>query len=283
MIAPFSTAFRDTWRIVAVSLMLLALAACSSTSDTLAVKPVPANGKYAAIVVDATDGSVLYSAFADQPRYPASLTKMMTVYLMFDALKSGRITTNTEIPVSENAAGKPASKLYLKAGSTITVDKAIRALVVKSANDVATAVAEFLGGTEERFAQKMTVKGRQIGMRATTFTNASGLPDTGMRSTARDMALLSMAIKRAHPRYYSYFGLTSFEHNGRTVTGHNKVLASYSGADGLKTGYTRASGFNLATSARRNGRSVIAIVMGGDSAAKRDAHMVELLDRTFRR
>lgn len=259
---------------------LIALAGCVSTDDLVADLTVPTSNpaKYAAIVVDAKSGKVLHSAYADEARYPASLTKMMTVYMMFDAIKAGKMSLQTPIPISAYAAARPASKLYMKAGSSITADKAIRALVVKSANDVATAVAEHLGGTEEQFARQMTARARSLGMSATVFKNASGLPDPNMRTTARDMAKLSLALRRNHRGYYGYFGLTQFEYNGKAITGHNKVLAGYAGADGLKTGYTRASGFNLATSAARNGRSVVAIVMGGDSGAKRNQHMIELLD-----
>ncbi|MEM0899102.1 MAG: D-alanyl-D-alanine carboxypeptidase family protein [Pseudomonadota bacterium] len=266
-----------TWLLI---LTALCLSACS-TVETLDVAPIPGNQRYASIVVDVKTGRVLEQTSADRLRYPASLTKMMTVYMIFDGLSSGRFSTSTEIPVSANAASKQASKLWLKAGSTITIDKAIRALVVKSANDVATAVAEYLGGTEERFAQLMTTKARSLGMSSTVFQNASGLPDADMRTTARDMAKLSLALQKNHAQYYGYFGLTSFEHNGKRITGHNNVLKSYRGATGLKTGYTRASGSNLATSAKRNGRSVVAIVLGGNGARERDDQMKRLLDAVF--
>lgn len=257
------------------------LAACS-TSETLDIAPVTGNAKYAALVIDAKDGRVLHDAYADQSRYPASLTKMMTIYLVFDALRDGRVTLETEIPISANAAKQPASKLYMKAGSTITVDKAIRSLTVKSANDVATAVAEYFGGTEDNFAKLMTAKAKRLGMRSTVFRNASGLSANGMRTTARDMALLAMAIQRNHTRYAGYFSLTSFDHNGKTVTGHNKVLVNYAGANGMKTGYTRASGSNLVTTAKRNGRSIIAVVLGGQGSKARDERMVQLLDAAFK-
>lgn len=263
-------------------LLAVTLAACS-TSETLNIAPVVGNDKYAALVIDAKDGSVLHKDYADEIRYPASLTKMMTMYLMFDALRDGRVSLQSEIPVSANAAKQPASKLYIKEGSTISVDKALRALAVKSANDVATAVAEYLGGTEEAFAQQMTTKAQRLGMRSTVFRNASGLTETGMRTTARDMALLAMALQRNHPNYVRYFALTSFEHNGKTVTGHNNVLVNYPGATGMKTGYTRASGSNLVTTARRGRQAVIAVVLGGQGAKARDARMVQLLDAAFAR
>lgn len=259
----------------------MVLSACT-TREVLEIRPLTlANmqpDKYAAIVMDAETGSVLYSAAPREPRYPASLTKMMTVFMMFDAMEAGRMTRSTPIPVSDYAASRPASKLYLKAGSTIDADTAIRALVVKSANDVATAVAEYLGGSEENFARQMTARARTLGMNSTVFRNASGLPDDEMRTTAEDMARLAVALRRTHGRHYGYFALRSFEWNGQEVRGHNRVLDQVAGADGLKTGYIRASGFNLATSARRNGRSYVAIVMGGRSGSERDEHMVELLN-----
>ncbi|MEO0545187.1 MAG: D-alanyl-D-alanine carboxypeptidase family protein [Pseudomonadota bacterium] len=269
--------------LVLVSVAVLVLSGCVSTDDVMVDLAVPTSNadKYAAIVVDSRSGKVLHSVAANEARYPASLTKMMTVYMMFDAIKAGNMSLDTPIPISAYAAGRPASKLYMKAGTTITADKAIRALVVKSANDVATAVAEHLGGSEEQFARQMTAKGRSLGLTSTVFKNASGLPDPQMLTTARDMAKLAIALRRNHGRYYGYFGLTQFEHNGRAITGHNRVLKSYSGADGLKTGYTRASGYNLATSASRGGRRVVAIVMGGDSGAARDQHMIRLLDKNL--
>jgi len=264
-------------------LVALLLSACSA-SDTLEIaEPQAEPSKYAAIVVDASDGKVLYAAAADQTRYPASLTKMMTLYLVFEALEDGRLSRSSQIPVSANAARQPASKLYLKEGTSIDVDTAIRALAVKSANDVATAVAEHLAGSEERFARQMTAKGRTLGMGRTVFTNASGLPDSGMRTTARDMAVLGLALRRDFPQYYSYFRLRSFTFRGKTIRGHNKVLELVAGADGIKTGYIRASGYNVATSVRRNGRSIVAVVMGGKSGRARDAHMAQLLAATFNR
>lgn len=264
-------------------LLSLAVSACS-TSDTLEISaPQAEPSKYAAIVIDAKDGSILYSRAADEVRYPASLTKMMTLYLLFEALETGQMSRSTQVPVSAYAAARPASKLYLKAGSTIDVDTCIRALAVKSANDVATAVAEQVAGSEEAFARRMTAKARALGMRSTVFTNASGLPDSNMRTTARDMAILSLALRQNFPQYYSYFALRSFEFRGKTITGHNKVLDMVAGADGIKTGYIRASGYNLATSVRRSGKSMVAVVMGGESGRARDAHMAQLLTASFNR
>ena len=269
-----------------LGLALIGATACSTTetlNPVATVAPVPE--KFSAIVIDAGTGTTLYSANAEQTRFPASLTKMMTVYLLFQALESGKISRDTPIPVSRNAASKPASKLYLKAGSTIPVDTAIRALVVKSANDVATAVAEFLaGGSEERFGEIMTQQARALGMSRTRFTNASGLPDPNQVTTATDMARLAVALKSRYPQYYSYFSLRSFEYNGKTIRGHNKALDMIPGADGLKTGYTRASGFNLATSARRNGRYLVGVVMGEDTSKIRDQRMTQLIEYyAFRR
>ncbi|WP_421858954.1 D-alanyl-D-alanine carboxypeptidase family protein [Oricola sp.] len=274
---------RRSFHALVASAAVLALTACSTSSVLEIPEPQADPQKYAAIVIDAKDGSVLYSRAADQLRYPASLTKMMTLYLMFEALESGRLSRNSQIPISANAARKPASKLYLKAGQSIDVDTAIRSLVVKSANDVATGVAEHLAGSEAAFARQMTAKGRQLGMRSTVFTNASGLPDTKMRTTARDMAVLSLALRRDFPQYYSYFSLRSFQHGGKQITGHNKVLEQVAGADGIKTGYVRASGYNLATSMRRGGKSLVAVVMGGDSGRARDAHMAQLLSASLKK
>jgi len=274
---------RPLFSVLQCLLVAAVLSACS-VGDTLEIaKPQAEPSKYAAIVVDAEDGKVLYSVAADQTRYPASLTKMMTLYLMFEALQNGRLSRSAQIPVSANAAKQPASKLYLKAGTSIDVDTAIRALVVKSANDVATAVAEHLAGDEDRFARLMTAKARKLGMGRTVFTNASGLPDSGMRTTARDMAVLSMALRRDYPQYYSYFRLKSFEYRGKTIRGHNKILDMVSGADGIKTGYIKASGYNLAASVRRNGRSLVAVVMGGKSGSARNEHMAQLLNASLNR
>lgn len=267
------------FRLTAVLLVAAFVSACT-TSDTLTVpKPNAHSSKYAAIVVDARTGRELYSVAADLQRYPASLTKMMTVYMLFEALDSGKLSKSSPIVFSRYASGRPPSKLGVKAGQSISVDTAIRALIVKSGNDVATAVAEKLGGSETNFAGMMTSKARSLGMSRTTFRNASGLPDSQQRTTARDMARLSLALRKRFPHHYHYFSLRSFTYNGRTIRGHNKVLGKIPGADGLKTGYIRASGFNLATSVNRSGRKVVAVVMGGNSAKSRNDHMVALVRR----
>jgi len=275
---------RARFLIVLLSLIFTAELTACSTSDTLDVAaPLAEPSKYAAIVVDAKDGKILYEVAADQIRYPASLAKMMTLYLTFEALESGRLSKTTMIPLSANAARKPATKLYMKAGDTIDVDTAIRALVIKSANDVATALAENLAGSEAGFARRMTAKGRSLGMTRTVFTNPSGLPDPKMTTTARDMAVLGLALRRDFPQYYSYFALRSFQFRGKTIRGHNKLLGMVAGADGIKTGYIKASGYNLAASVNRNGRSLVAVVMGGKTGKARDAHMAQLLTATFNR
>ena len=275
-------------RILATCLSLcgaLLLTACATQRPpevTMPVRPAlplrtPVATPYSAIVVDANSGRQIYAVADKQTRFPASLAKMMTLYLVFEALDSGRISKNTRIPISARAAAQPPTKLYLKPGDSIDVDTAIRALVVKSANDVATAVAEHLGGSEGNFSAHMTARAWTLGMTDTAFTNASGLPDSGMRTTARDMATLGIALKRDFPREFGYFSLRRFERNGHTVEGHNRALDMIAGADGIKTGFTRAAGFNLATSVRRDGRALVAVVMGAESARSRDVFMRDLI------
>jgi len=260
-------------------LLSLAVSACSTTSPEIAPLPTYTSKKYAAIVVDATDGKVLYQSSSDATRYPASLTKMMTLYLLFEALESGRVSRTTMIPVSDYARSRPPTKIGFKRGGSIDVETAVMALVTKSANDVAVAVAEHLGGTEENFASMMTARARSIGMRSTVFRNASGLPDPGQVTTARDMALLGLALRKRFPQYFSYFSVQSFSYRGRTIRGHNELIGGVSGVDGIKTGYTRASGYNVVTSVSRGGRKLVAVVMGGDSARARNANMAALIDR----
>lgn len=244
-----------------------------------AAAPASANPKYAAIVIDANTGKTLFASNADAPRYPASLTKMMTLYMVFEAMANGRISKSTRIPFSANAATEPPTKLGIKAGGSITVEDAIYALVTKSANDVSTATAEFLGGSEQRFAQMMTAKARALGMRNTTFRNAHGLPNSGQRTTARDMATLGIALREHYPQYYSYFSTRSVTVAGKRLTSHNRMLGRVKGVDGIKTGYIRASGFNLVSSVRSGNRSIVAVVMGGKTARSRDDHMVALIQR----
>jgi len=261
--------------------LILALLAGCSTSASLDLAPiaVPTSPKYAALVIDAGKGTVLYQVNADAERYPASLTKMMTLYMLFEAMESGQVTRDTLIPVSDYAARRPPTKIGFRHGQSIDVDSAIRALVVKSANDVATAVGEYLGGSEEQFAAMMTAKARAIGMRSTVFRNASGLPDDAQRTTARDMAVLGLTLRRRFPAQYAYFSNQSFSYRGKTIRGHNELLSSVQGVDGIKTGYIRASGFNIVTSVRRDGRRLLVVVMGGDSARQRNANVEALIER----
>lgn len=247
----------------------------------IAANPASANNKYAGLVVDADTGEVLYQDNAGAKRYPASLTKMMTMYMVFDAMRQGNINKRTRIKVSEKAASQPQTNISLRPGDTITVDQALRALVVRSANDVAVAVAEHMGGSEWKFAMKMTNKARQLGMRHTVFKNAHGLPNSKQHTTAKDMAKLGIALRRDFPQYYDYFKTTQFSWKGKRYKSHNNVLKDYSGVDGIKTGYINASGFNLVTSAKKHGYNVVAVVLGGKTSRSRDSHMKELLDRSF--
>lgn len=246
-----------------------------------AVSSAQAAPKYAGIVVDANTGKVLYGDDPDGLRYPASLTKMMTLYLTFEALEAGRIRLDSKVPVSANAAKEPPSKLGVPAGGSLTVEQAIKALVTRSANDVATALGEFLGGSEPRFAQIMTNKARALGMTRTTYRNAHGLPNTAQMTTARDQARLGMALRQHFPQYYGYFSTRSFKFGKQTIGNHNRLLGSVEGVDGIKTGYIRASGFNLVTSMQRGDRSIVAVVIGGRTGASRDAHMRKLVAEYF--
>ena len=207
---------------------------------------------------------------------------MMTLYMVFEALKSKRLLLGTKLTVSRRASRRPASKLGLKKGQTITVREVIGALVTKSANDAATVVAERLGGTETRFAQIMTARARQLGMARTIFTNASGLPDRHQTSTARDMAKLAMALRRDFPEHFKFFSMKSFKYRGLRHRNHNRFLRHYKGTDGIKTGYVRASGYNIVVSVERNGHRLIAAIFGGKSAGRRDRHAKLLLRRTFK-
>ena len=257
------------------SLCFLAIAATS-------LEPARA-AKYAAIVIEETSGKVLFARNADKARYPASLTKIMTLYLLFEELESGRMTMRTKLPVSRVAASRSPSKLYLKPGQHITVKDAIYALITKSANDVATVIGEALSGTEREFGKRMTRKARALGMSKTTFRNASGLPHSKQRTTARDMARLAIAVRRDFPQYFGFFSTKSFRWRGKRFGNHNKLLSNYTGTDGIKTGYIDASGFNLVATVERNGVRLIGVVFGGRTGKTRDAHMVKILDKSFKR
>jgi len=236
---------------------------------------------YADIVIDASSGEVLHARDPDVQNYPASLTKMMTLYLLFDALEKGKVKLDDGLSVSAHAEAQPATKLGLTAGSSIKVEKAILAIIIQSANDAAVVVAEAIGGSESQFADLMTAKARALGMANTNFENASGLPNTRQHTTARDLAVLARALMTDFPQYYHYFAETRFVWGGRTIKTHNRLMVAYDGADGLKTGYIRASGFNLVTSAIRNGQRVIGVVLGGKSPSARDQQMAKLLDGGF--
>ena len=255
------------------------VAGCTTTSVLRATPFKIPSERFAAIVIEESTGKVLYETRADAIRFPASLTKMMTMYMLFDALDAGKISKSTLIPMSAKAAAEPASKLYMKAGDTISVDLALTALSVKSANDVAYAVAEFLGGSEKAFAEQMTKRARGLGLLSTTFRNASGLPDKRQVTTARDMAKLGLLLRQNHAKHFHYFGRQSFSFRGKNIRGHNRVLAQLKGADGIKTGYTRASGFNLVTSARTPRGRLIGVVLGENSAKIRNQHMIQLMKK----
>lgn len=268
-------------RFFAALALLVLLAGCATTPpDSVLAVPAPAQ-KYAAIVVDARTGKQLFEVSSTAQRYPASLTKMMTLYLLFEALDSGRVSKQTQIPVSDHAASQPPTKLRFRRGESIDVDSAIRAIVVKSANDVAVAVGEYLGGSEDQFAAMMTSRARQLGMTSTIFRNASGLPDGGQMTTARDMAVLGMALRQRFPQQFHYFSESDFMFRGRLVRGHNDMLGRVRGVDGIKTGYIRASGFNIVTSYNADGRNLIVVVMGADSARQRNDHVEALIQRSL--
>ncbi len=238
--------------------------------------------RYADIVVDANSGGVLQSTAADSPRHPASLTKIMTLYMLFERLESGEMKLNTELPVSARASAQAPSKLGLKPGQTIQVEDAIKAIVTRSANDVAVVIAEAISGSEDSFAKAMTGKARGIGMNRTVYMNASGLPDDAQITTARDQALLGRVIQERFPKYYKYFSTTRFTFRGNSISSHNRLLGKVTGVDGIKTGFINASGFNLVTSMKRNNRHLVAVVLGGYSASARDARMRELLENYVR-
>jgi D-alanyl-D-alanine carboxypeptidase len=236
----------------------------------------------ASFIVDVDSGKILESENADSQRYPASLTKMMTLYLTFDALKKGALKLDQTIPVSEHAASQPQTNIALQPGERIAVKDAILSIVIRSANDSAVTLGEALGGgSEEAFAQKMTHMAHSLGMNHTEFRNASGLPEPAQHTTARDMATLGLALRKNFPQYFPFFKTESFSYHGKTYLTHNHVMTRYDGVDGIKTGYIRASGFNLVTSVKRDGHALIAVVLGGSTIRARDDKMIALLDRTY--
>ncbi|MDP1699798.1 MAG: D-alanyl-D-alanine carboxypeptidase [Aestuariivirga sp.] len=245
------------------------------------VQPAAANPKFAAIAVDARTGKILFSSDIDEQRYPASLTKVMTLYVLFQDLKAGRFKLTSDLKISMRAASMQPTKLGLKPGETIAVEDAIKVLVTRSANDIATAIGENLEGTEASFAARMTRTARAIGMSKSTFKNASGLPNPGQVTTARDIATLSLRLQRDFPEYYSYFRISSFDYKGQTIRTHNRLLGKFQGTDGIKTGFIRASGFNLTTSAKRGNKRIVGVVMGGSSGGARDKYMMTMLEKAF--
>lgn len=266
---------RHVTRRILISGVTAAVVALSATSSAAAPKSL------AWISVDAKTGAILAQHDARQPRHPASLTKMMTIYMALDAIERGRWTMDTPLKVSANAAAKPASKLYVKAGSTISVRDAIHAMAIKSANDVATVVAENFSGSEEAFGETMTQAAHQLGMRDTTFVNASGLHDERQVTTAYDMYRLGLALQDRFPEEYKIFGKSGFNYRGHWIGGHNPFLGMWQGVDGIKTGYTNASGFNLVTNLEKSGRHIIAVVVGASTSSQRNDKMASLMTRTF--
>ncbi len=240
-----------------------------------------ASPAFSALVVDANSGRTLYSVDENGLRHPASITKVMTLYLLFEQLDRGAMTLRTPIPISAHAAAQEPSKLGLPPGDTISVDDAIKAIVTRSANDIAVAVAEAVGGSESNFAELMTRKAHELGMANTNYVNASGLPDDQQITTARDLTILGRSLQERFPRYFHYFSTAQFNFDGEIIGNHDHLLGRVAGVDGIKTGYTRASGFNLLTSVHRDGRSLIAVVMGGRSAAGRDRIMANLIADHF--
>lgn len=235
------------------------------------------------MVVDVKTGRTLHAVNEDALRHPASITKVMTLYMLFEQLERGRYTLESPLTVSAYAAARSPSKLGFRPGGTIDVEDAIKAIVTKSANDVACAIGENIAGSEERFAEMMTRKAKSLGMSRTNFVNASGLPDSDQITTARDLSILARAIQDRFPRYYRYFQTRSFAFRGRTIGNHNRLLGTVEGVDGIKTGYTRDSGFNLMTAAKLDDRQIVAIVLGGKSGASRDRIMADLVRSTLPR
>jgi D-alanyl-D-alanine carboxypeptidase len=272
------------WGAVAVAtLMLTGMAADGADARTRHRRHVrhsydpPASS----IVVDANSGAVLQASNADAPRHPASLTKMMTLYLLFERLQQGKLSLSSELPVSAHAAAQAPSKLGLEPGDKIRVDNAIKAIVTKSANDVAVVIGEAIGGDEPSFARMMTAKARELGMMHTTYRNASGLPNDAQVTTARDQSIIGRALRDRFPQYFHYFATRSFVFRGHTIRGHNRLLGSLDGTDGIKTGYIHDSGFNIVTSVHRGNRYLVAAVFGGHTARARDARVRSLVDKTI--
>src|SRR5271156_2706243 len=239
--------------------------------------PAAADPAFSAIVVDANSGREIYGVNENGLRHPASITKVMTLYLLFEQLDKGALTLQSQIPISEHAAAQAPSKLGISAGDSLSVDEAIKAVVTRSANDVAVAIAEAIGGDESNFAQMMTRKAHALGMSRTIYRNASGLPNDEQITTARDLTVLARATEERFPKYFHYFSTHEFSYDGEIIGNHNHLLGRIDGVDGIKTGYTNASGYNLLTSVHRDGRSLVAVVMGGRTWASRDHIMEQLI------
>ena len=278
-----SARFASERRCLAHLLTTMIIVACLLSASIRVASAQIGSDRYASIIIDAADGAVISAVNADEYRFPASLTKLMTIYMLFEALRDRRIALSQPVPVSAWAASMSPTKLGLLPGTYITVEQALLGLVTKSANDAAAALGELMGGDEERFAQMMTLRARALGMSHTTFRNASGLPDWSQVTTARDMAVLARHLIQDFPLYYWYFSVPSFSFQGRTIMNHQRMLQNYPGADGLKTGYIEASGFNVVTSAMRSDTRLIGVVLGAASGGERDQHMASLLDQGFER
>jgi D-alanyl-D-alanine carboxypeptidase (penicillin-binding protein 5/6) len=262
-----------------MSKLLIALSFCVAILSL----STTAHAGSAQLLLDARTGEVLASENPDELNHPASLTKMMSVYMVLDAIKAGKLSWDSPVPFSKHAASRPPTKLFVKAGDSITVREAVLAMIVKSANDAAAAVGEKIGGSEDGFAALMTRKARALGMMNTTFFNASGLPHDQQFTTARDMSTLGVALMRDFPEDYALFATKSFKFRGKTITGHNNLMYRYKGMDGIKTGYTNASGFNLVSAVEHDGRRVIGVVLGGRTAASRDKIMERLIDANIKK
>ncbi len=262
-----------------LKVLLLALVTLVAAAPVMA-QDLSDNPKYSAIVVDAQSGEVFYARRADSARYPASLTKIMTLYMAFDALARGELKPTDEIVISQHAASQAPVKVYLKPGDTIDVDTAMRLIALYSANDLAVALAEKIGGSEERFAALMTIRAQELGMTSTRFVNANGLPDPRQLSSARDLAILARAVMRDYPQYYGYFNQESLTYRGRTYVNHNP-LHGLPGVDGMKTGYTNAAGYNLVASQVKDGHRLIAVMLGGSTKSQRREHVTELMNTGF--
>lgn len=260
---------------LAASAVALAFAAPLFAASLYAVP------KYAAILINSDSGEVMYARQADAQRFPASITKVMTLYVTFAELQAGRLRDNDEIRISSFAASQPPSKLGLKPGSTISVREAMGVIATRSANDIAVALAEHISGSQAAFAERMTREARRLGMSRTTFLNATGLPNPGHVTTARDIATLSRALIRDFPKRYPLFSQVAFDYEGQQIGNHNHLLSTLPGVDGIKTGYTNAAGFTLAASAAHDGTRLIAVVLGGPNRMKRDGNVTDLLDAGF--